>query len=709
MLLPIRKLLTPAIPLESLLAGCAPILTYHACYRQPPAEIPPVDNVSPAWLYRQISELKQRIRLVAVDELAASRTLKGVGAVTFDDAYQSVIEEALPVFEALNVPFTIFVNTYPFTGRVFWRHKLMYLLNLGLEKECARAFRGVRRLPGQPLSEALKDPRNNTRFVEEEIDEFLERNGLRPELGPHCLSSPAELVPHRLIWYGNHSHHHRVLASLPAAEQREEIAVTKNYLETIPGIQLSRAVALPFGQVCQANRETLAAVRDCGYDVLLLNRGGVNRTFASVMGVRVLERFSVTEAPLAWNVFREVANTLGGRRSPSFDGLRRAGLTGQAAGPGPRREPAAHMLRILELVNNLDTGGAETMASSLSLELARMGHQVDVACLREFGRMTVPAERFAENGVHLWQCGKRDGWSAPVVWKLARFLKSERIDVIHSHNPLVTHYAAAAAFLAGTPLSVATIHGTNTLALRRGERALFASACRLTDRIVLVCRQVHEEFCRRFPALAGRASAIPNGIEVEELLAVAPRTFSSEFVFGSVGRLAPVKDFHSLLAAFALVYRQIPRCRLEILGSGELQADLESFAAGLGLGQVVTFRGWSPDVAGFLSRVDAFVLSSRSEGLPMSVLEAMAAGLPVVSTAVGGVPELIETANCGWLARPGDPRDLAQKMALAITNRNGHGARGREAVREWYSAGCMARRYSGLFEQCLKSRLRAAS
>ncbi|HEY7390833.1 MAG TPA: glycosyltransferase [Bryobacteraceae bacterium] len=366
-----------------------------------------------------------------------------------------------------------------------------------------------------------------------------------------------------------------------------------------------------------------------------------------------------------------------------------------------RRNGPAGGLRILELINTLDAGGAETVASSLSLQLAKLGHQVDLACLRDFGRMTIPHRRFAENGVRLWKCGKRDGWSTACLWKLARFLKSARIDVIHSHNPLVTHYAAAAALLAGTPLSVSTIHGTNTLALRRWERILFAASCFLTDRMVLVCRQVQEEFCRRFPALATRASAIPNGIEVGDLLAIAPRPACGEFVFGSIGRLVPVKDYHSLLAAFAQLRRQLPCCRLEVLGSGELQAELERFAQNLGLAEAVIFRGWSADIAGFLSRIDAFVLSSRSEGLPMSVLEAMAAGCPVVATAVGGVPELIETARCGWLARPGDPHDLAQKMHLATTNRNGQGSRARQAVREWYSAECMARRYNALFERCL--------
>jgi glycosyltransferase involved in cell wall biosynthesis/peptidoglycan/xylan/chitin deacetylase (PgdA/CDA1 family) len=704
MLSSVRKIVAPAIPLRSLVAGCAPILTYHACYRKPAPEIPSFDNVTPECLYEQIARLKKAVRLLPVDELARCSQLKGVGAITFDDGYRSVFEDALPVFEALDVPFTVFVNTFPLTGRLFWRHKLMYLINLGLAPECQRFFHKVRGIPGQSFAAAMKDPRNNSKAVEEEIDRFLEHKGLHPEISEHFLSRPADFVPHRLIWYGNHSHHHRVLSSLSAAEQREEIQITKSYLAGIPGIQLSRCVALPFGRADQANSDTLAAVKDSGYEALLLNRGGVNRAHASSMGVRVLERFSATEAPIAWNIFREVAHTVAVRPAgpglfrpkPLSPHIRIIVRFAQKAPPARRRE-----LRILEFVNSLDTGGAEKMVSSLSLELQRMGHHVHITCLRDFGRMAVPMERFADGGVGLSKFDKRDGFHAECIRKLARFLKAERFDVIHSHNPLVTHYAAAASALARTPLSVSTIHGTSTLDLDTWERVLFSASCRFTDRIVLVCRQVQEEFCRRFSSLRNRTAAISNGIEVGELAALTPRTPSGEFVFGTVGRLVPVKDHHTLLVAFALLRARFPFCRLEILGGGELQPELERRAAQLGVATAVRFHGWSSDIAGFFSHIHAFVLSSRSEGLPMTLLEAMAAGLPVVSTTVGGVPEVVDAADCGWLARPGDAEDLAAKMACAVSNQDGRGLRAREAVLQNYSVESMARGYLKLFAAAL--------
>ncbi|MBV9744296.1 MAG: glycosyltransferase [Acidobacteriia bacterium] len=678
----------------------APILTYHSCSPEPAPEIPAFDNITPERLYAQISSLKRLFRLIPVDELANCLSPRRVAAITFDDGYRSVLTHALPVFEALNVPFTIFVNTFPFTGRRFWRHKVRYLVNQGLTADCERFFGNtLNRYPGETLADALKNPANHTPAVEEKIDRFLKENGLNPEIGDHFLSRPADFVRHPLIWYGNHSHSHHVLASLSFQEQLEELRITKNFLAGIPGIQLSRSVAVPFGRTDHANRDTLSAVKESGYEVLLLNRGGFNRTHMRSMGVRILERFSATEASLAWNLVREAMHPV-----PSPQSLVPSPQTPAPnfQSPAPSPQSLTSGLRILQLVNSLDFGGAERMASSLSLQLEKLGHNVDMVCLRDFGRMTVPLERFASAGIRVSKFGKGDGMNPSCLWKLARFLKSERIDVIHSHNPLVTHYAAAAALLAGTPLTVSTIHGISTLQLRTWERALFSASCRLTDRIVLVCREVQKEFCHRFPALAGRTTAIPNGIDLDELLSLPRRAPSAEFVFGAAGRLVPVKDHQTLLVAFSRVHSQYPSSRLEILGDGELRGQLEHLASSLGLSNAVRFHGWSNDIARFLSRIDTFVLSSLSEGLPMAVLEAMAAGLPIVSTAVGGVPEIIESAQCGWLAQPQNPEDLGQKMIHAITHSaEGQGRRARSAVQEQYSAARMAQNYATLFQSAL--------
>jgi glycosyltransferase involved in cell wall biosynthesis len=382
--------------------------------------------------------------------------------------------------------------------------------------------------------------------------------------------------------------------------------------------------------------------------------------------------------------------------------------TGLALGAASNPQTASNGrgLRILEFIDTLDTGGAERMVACLSLRLQQMGHEVHVVCLRDFGLMPVPAERFLESGVSLTELGKTDGFSPAAIWRLARFLKARQIEVIHSHNPLVTHYAAAAGKIAHTPVTVSTIHGTSTLAMPRWAEALFALSCGWNDRIVLVCRQVEEVFQQRYARLRDRTTVIPNGIEVDELLGVRRRGAMGQFVFGTIGRLAPVKDQQTLLVAFAQIHKRLPSCRLEILGSGELLEELRGLSATLDIDSAVKFHGWSRDIAGFLSGLDAFVLSSKSEGLPMTLLEAMAAGLPVVATAVGGIPEIVESAGCGWLAKPCDAESLAESMLRLMTapDRLERGGRARKAAMEQYSVQSMAEQYENLFHKLMAAR-----
>jgi glycosyltransferase involved in cell wall biosynthesis len=363
-------------------------------------------------------------------------------------------------------------------------------------------------------------------------------------------------------------------------------------------------------------------------------------------------------------------------------------------------------LRILEFIDTLDTGGAERMVSGLSLCLREMGNDVYVVCLRDLGLLPIPEERFLESGVSLTELGKKDGFSPAAVWKLACFLRAHRIEVIHSHNPLVTHYAAAAAKIARTPVGVSTIHGTSTLGMPRWAESLFAYSAGWNDRIVLVCGQVEEVFQQRYARLRNRTTVIWNGIDFGDLLSVRRLNSTGEFVFGTIGRLTPVKDQQTLLAAFAQVRVRFPSCRLEVLGGGELMEDLKQLAAQLGIESAVKFHGWSRDIAGFLARLDAFVLSSKSEGLPMTLLEAMAAGLPAVATAVGGIPEVIESVGCGWLAKPGDAASLADQMIRALTTSDlrDKGERARQAVTERYSVRSMSDQYYELFGSLLAMR-----
>lgn len=360
-------------------------------------------------------------------------------------------------------------------------------------------------------------------------------------------------------------------------------------------------------------------------------------------------------------------------------------------------------MRILELIDSLDTGGAERMVSCLALSLQERGNTVTVACLRDFGCMAVPEETFRHAGVRLIELRKPEGFSINTLRRLVRYAKEGGFDVIHTHNPLVNHYGVAAAFGARIPVVVQTLHGIQTLEMSRLGKFLYQSSCLLTDKVVGVCGAVESAFQTSTGLTKGKTTVIDNGIDLGELLTVPPRRPEGEFVFGAVGRLVPVKNHRLLLDAFASACRDNTRCRLAILGTGELDAELREQAKALGVEERVHLRGWSSNVAGFLEEIDAFVLSSSSEGLPMTVLEAMAAARPIISTAVGGVPELVEGSNCGWLCEPNNPEALADVMHKAMTSELlEKGARGRSYVVRRFSAERMAEEYEALFRGLLR-------
>jgi len=359
-------------------------------------------------------------------------------------------------------------------------------------------------------------------------------------------------------------------------------------------------------------------------------------------------------------------------------------------------------MKILQLIDRFDTGGAQSVASCLALSLRERGHEVAIACLRDFGRMSVARETFSKAGIDLIEFRKPEGFSQPTLKRLTSYIRGRGFDVIHTHNPLVNHYGVAAALSADVRVTVQTVHGIHTLEMSRLGWLIYQTTCFFTDGIVSVCGPAQESFLRSTYFTKQKATVIENGIDLTELLRVRPRAADGEFVFGVAGRLAPVKNHRLLIEAFAIVHAKDARCRLEILGSGELEAALRAQVLTLGLEHRILLRGWSSDVAGFLAQIDTFVLSSVSEGLPMAVLEAMAAARPIISTAVGGVPQLIEGAKCGWLCEPNSPEALADAMQEAMTSElQEKGERARNYVLRRFSAERMAEEYEALFRTLL--------
>lgn len=318
------------------------------------------------------------------------------------------------------------------------------------------------------------------------------------------------------------------------------------------------------------------------------------------------------------------------------------------------------------VVPALDTGGMETMLAALSRGLVTAGHQVGVTCLEDEG---VIAEQLRADGIRL-ALVPAPGLRAMVrPAGLQSWLERVEPDVVHVHSGAWLK-GARAARRAGVPRVVLTMHG-----LLEGApwytRFVERWAAMHADRVVAVSDTLGEYLTHTVGIPADRTTVLSNGIDVERF---QPGPGDAEWrarwrigpdalVVGHVARLNAVKNQAQLLEAFALVVRRVANAVLVIAGDGPLRAELHALASRLKITEAVRFIGEVRDVAPLYREFDLFVLSSTAEGTSISILEAMASGIAVVATAVGGTPALLRGGRVGRLVPPQDPAALGGAIA----------------------------------------------
>jgi glycosyltransferase involved in cell wall biosynthesis len=353
-------------------------------------------------------------------------------------------------------------------------------------------------------------------------------------------------------------------------------------------------------------------------------------------------------------------------------------------------------IRVLEVVPTLKRAGAENVVAALARRLDRSRFELKVASL--YGRFP----QGLELDVPVWYLGKRRGLDIRMVPRLAAVMREFRPEVVHTHS-YVLRYTLPAVWLAGPQAMVHTVHNMAEREADRLGRAIQGWAWRRGVAAVAI----GDEVARSFRAVYGRdpARTIPNGIETAAFgrpeARAAWRTAegfgADEVLIASAGRLEPQKNPLGLIEAFA----RVPAGRLVMAGEGSLMEAAGQKAERLGVEERVRFLGVRTDVAEMLSACDIFALASDWEGCPLAVMEAMAAGLPVVATAVGGVPELVEDGVTGILAARGDVQALASALDALAENpqrRLEMGQAARERSKR-FEVSAMVEAYSALFEE----------
>jgi glycosyltransferase involved in cell wall biosynthesis len=283
-----------------------------------------------------------------------------------------------------------------------------------------------------------------------------------------------------------------------------------------------------------------------------------------------------------------------------------------------------------------------------------------------------------------------------------------RPDVIHGYLFGPNLFAVAAGRLAGVP--VVAVAKRNVDAFETGRQVLLQ---RLAHRMATHVTAVSEAVADTVVALGvprARVTVIPNGVDVGRFPDPAGSRGAASGVagipvIGSVGCLAPRKDYATLLEALAELQARGRAFRAMLVGDGPERAALESRARALGVEGRVGWLGEREAVENLLACMDVFVLSSREEGIPNALLEAMAAGRPAVATAVGGTPEVLESGVTGWLVPPGSPRALADAIGQVLDDpgeASRRGAAARRAVEDRRSIVAMARRHEEFYERALQ-------
>jgi glycosyltransferase involved in cell wall biosynthesis len=352
--------------------------------------------------------------------------------------------------------------------------------------------------------------------------------------------------------------------------------------------------------------------------------------------------------------------------------------------------------RVTHVALQLETGGMERLLVEFARLADRPRYSLQFVSLTSRGRV---ADDIESCGWPVVTLGVRPGLKPGAAFRLARLLQESSTDIVHTHNTRPLVYGGAAGRLAQVRAVVHTRHGQRHFSTARQDR-LFRAAARCADRIVCVSEDAAAR--SRFAGIGGAAvRTIWNGVDLARFQGQSGSA-GGPAVF--VGRLSPEKDVATLLRATSIVVQREPSFRLQIAGDGPCVAELHELAGALGVRGRVEFLGEVQDVPGLLRRAGVFVLPSLSEGLALTVLEAMACGLPVVATQVGGTPEAVLEGETGLLVPAEDPRALAD--ALLRVHRDATLARtlgtaGRARAHAHFDARVMVRRYESLYSEVL--------
>ena len=338
-------------------------------------------------------------------------------------------------------------------------------------------------------------------------------------------------------------------------------------------------------------------------------------------------------------------------------------------------------MKIIQIIPLLDLAGAETMCENLTNSLIKLGHEVTVISLYDYH--SIMTERMEKNGIKIIYLNKKSGLDLSLIFKLVKIFKEYKPDVVHSHL-YAAKYAHVAASICGIKAKIYTIHNI----------ARNVVPVSLTEEIQ---KSVADEYNIDFK----NTPVVFNGVSMEKCHKKNDYSGNSRILH--IGRFSKQKNHEVLVKAFSRVVNSGSDVSLYLYGQGELEEAIKELVKNLNMDQNIFFCGLTDDVYSVMESSDIFVLPSLFEGMPMTLIEAMGTGMPILASNVGGIPDMIENEKSGLLCEP-TVDGVAAGLERLISSADDRKLYGQNAVisSEKFSADKMAKDYCEIYLKACK-------
>jgi glycosyltransferase involved in cell wall biosynthesis len=373
-------------------------------------------------------------------------------------------------------------------------------------------------------------------------------------------------------------------------------------------------------------------------------------------------------------------------------------------------------VKILHLINTLSAGGAELHLLTLCRHLKRQGLEPVVACLREqVGGSRSLRDDFEDEGIRVIRLETDGRFDLRSISRLAALVAKERPNILHTHLPRADIAGACRRLLHPSVPWICSVHDIHDNSWSgRWTLPIFNFIWRRADRVIAISHAVKDWLVKDRAVPAEKVSVIHYGIEAERFSQsrsdlAQEWVLKDKLVIGAIGRLEPRKGHDCLLHAIAELKKIVPGVSLLIAGHDPwgYGKELQSLIERLDLSKEVRLVGFQSDIAAFLGAIDIFAFATQSEGFGQVVIEAMAAGKPVVASKIAPLTEIIREGETGVLVSRDDPRAFADAIAWLFTHPDQAremGKRGQARVYNHFSAGKMAAKTLLLYDDVLRER-----